>query len=491
MQQTFHFDELDQVSREYLLAIRRNQGDGAPGVYVPTSNWLPTIGMICGVVLVAVVLIFTLAPLDNPTGMAFLQTALLLTGGWMIVAAVRVWIGANFGTHLGHFVYADASRLWHVQGGRVTVIDLDGLVVAVATDNYNDGNYQNTTVELGLGGGRHVALNVNNLAGAHELVNYLNALAVTRTAGATAGGGAPWQFSAAAKGPLGGYYAPTSGRADPALEHSPAPQRVPRPLAGLIACGVIVLIGALTFYLMRELNVVMRDHAIFDLLKAAEQRRDPDNAEYLRVYLLDPRNTRHVDQVKEMLARHYDGPGGPVQTIRENGHDQELREKFADLVATLKAATWPAVSIRVTEEAGPGLEARGELTDESRAARAERMREKLAEGLCGAVGGEKLIRFVKVDDAKPLIDVTYKFAGTAEGRHEVECTVSVRRRPTEEPFTKTLTARLGGFVASFDHEAIEQAGRVSRAMTGRDHTSQRFLDPRFSHQNLGNPAFIP
>lgn len=497
MQQTLFLDELDDESRQYLVTVKNQQGEGAPGVFVPTTNWLPLIGLIVGIVLIGIVLIFTLAPLDNPFGMALLQTALLLPGGWMIVAALRVWIGAGVGTNLGHFVYADANRVWHAQGSKVTITELAGLEVAVATDNYNDGNYQNTTVEMGLRGGGHAAVTLNNLGGAHDLVNFLNALVVTRASGG--GQSTAVQLAAAAKGmALGGYYAPQYARGgeDPALANPPTPERISRPLAGWVACGVIVLIAVGTIFLMNALNVSMRDHAIFELLKQVEARRDSNNVDYLRTYLLDPRCTRNVEAVKEMLSRHYDAP---IQELRAKAGEQPLPAEFIKQVENVRKAAFPAVSLRVTEMAPEkGLEKGDDFTPGSRAARAVRVREKLAECLCGAVGGDKLLSFVEVpEDVKPQIEFVYGYVTIPAkapwpARQDFVGEFRFRLKPEDKETVVECPppdqpAAAGNPLDAMARECARHAGR---AMTGRYGDAEPFVDPTYRPGGL-NPGFNP
>src|SRR4051794_38517608 len=94
MPTTFVFEELDAATRDYLLAARDRQGKGMPGVFVKGSNALPLLGCILGPIIMFGVLFFTWVPdqiYTDPNKLAFLQTAGVLVGGWMVLAAFRSW----------------------------------------------------------------------------------------------------------------------------------------------------------------------------------------------------------------------------------------------------------------------------------------------------------------------------------------------------------------------------------------------------------------
>src|SRR5262245_12195001 len=162
MAQKYHLKELDEATQEYLLAVRDAEGDRMPGVFVPGKNYWPVVGVIVGPILIITVLIFTLGSLSDPVGTAMLQTAALMLGGWMIVAAIRVWVLQRGTNYLGHFTYADSARLYEASGTMVTITSLKKLLGANATDNYNEGAYQNTVIDLELardgGGGQTVTV---------------------------------------------------------------------------------------------------------------------------------------------------------------------------------------------------------------------------------------------------------------------------------------------------------------------------------------------
>ena len=94
MSTTFKFEELDGTTHDYLVAVRDSGGLGSPGVFASTKDTLPGCGCIAGPIVVVVTLLATLTTwagiiYDDPVGVALLQTAGLLVGGWLIAAGFR------------------------------------------------------------------------------------------------------------------------------------------------------------------------------------------------------------------------------------------------------------------------------------------------------------------------------------------------------------------------------------------------------------------
>jgi hypothetical protein len=176
--QTYPFETLDDATREYLRQARDSGGHKMPGIIVRKSNYLPAVGLVVGAFLIALTLVFTIPPsfFDSPLHTAMLQTAGFLSGGWLILAALRVWAMRNSHSYLGNFVYADALRIWDASGAKVTVTDIDELDEANATQNFNEGKYQNTTIDLSLKFSK-TSLTVHDEEGGRQLTAFLNCIA--------------------------------------------------------------------------------------------------------------------------------------------------------------------------------------------------------------------------------------------------------------------------------------------------------------------------
>ena len=94
MPQKFLFEELDASTRNYLIAVREGQGGGSPGVFAPTSSTLAGCGCVAGLVTIVATLLLTLTNwigviYDDPVRVALLQTAGIMLGAWLLMAAIR------------------------------------------------------------------------------------------------------------------------------------------------------------------------------------------------------------------------------------------------------------------------------------------------------------------------------------------------------------------------------------------------------------------
>jgi hypothetical protein len=451
MTQTYHIHELDDGTRRYLLAVAQRQGRGMPGVYVPVVDALPVVGMILGVILVVGVLALTLPPLDDPLNVAMLQTAGLLLGGWMILAAIRVWVARSQKRNFGYFIWADALRLWETKGYTVAVTELDTLADAGSVDNYQNNTYRNSRVNLVLEHGGY-SFTVSQRKYAQQLVGFFQALVGLRESESK-----PADNLGVLKR---GYHARDAagvrGGQDSAFREEfpalPEPQRAGRAPSGLFACLVIVLLGGVSLYEMHAINVPLRDDAIFDLV---QHQRPPA----LRAYLVDHRNTRHRGEVERSVARFYEAP---LSAVKTNAQDAELRDGFVALLTSLQKAVEPLVTIRVKEQ-------RGEF--EHADTREQELRKFLINSMKQSIGND-LVEFIEpLSDIAPLIDISYKFVPDKERHqaHRIEYTIQLRARPEEKGISKTFTSQKSWSEEERGNVPREAATEILLAMIGQTH----------------------
>ena len=477
MAKKYQLEQLDDATQDYLRAVRDRQGVGMPGLFAPRSFYLPIIGLISGIVVIIGVLILTLPPLElTPMKAALLQTAGLLLGGWMIVAAVRVWASAGSRRYLGHFVYADALTLYDVAGSTVTVVDLLGLHSANGVDNFNEGRYQSTSIELYLEKGQK-NLSLNNQEYARRLIVFLNGLAFIRSQGT----GELQNQSPAALSEMarrladgertGGEY--RAGQVESEFATLPVPQKTGRPSSGLIAYSVILALTVLGVIVLQAINGPLRDDAMFELVMY-EEPGFPVRPPALRFYLLHypPRDPgRHTNQVLNRLARLYEDPPAPhLQGVLPRlrtfpGRDETLGPAFVELASTLKTAVEPVISIRVKEERKDDDKANvpdGTFDLSQVKQREEQTRKHLVDGLTNVISDgtshhhqhadpklagqerEDMVAFVEVPtDVKPLFEVIYRVSRNpvaGEGPYLLEWTVNIRKTPDAPPVSKTWTS---------------------------------------------------
>ena len=121
------------------------------------------------------------------------------------------------------------------------------------------------------------------------------------------------------------------------------PTREGRAMPSVLPYIFLLLYATACFFIMAFIvNPPLRDDAIFE----AVMKEPSVEPRFLRAYLIDPRNTKHRDEVTKKLSGFYNQP---IAHVRQNGKDVELREGMAKLLESLRTADQPVVSVRVTE----------------------------------------------------------------------------------------------------------------------------------------------
>jgi hypothetical protein len=360
MTQTFIFEELDEATREYLLAVRDSAGEGAPGVFAPTTSTMPGCGCIAGPIILVVTALMTLTTwinliYDDPVKLAFLQTAGFLIGGWLLFAGIRTWTNQRSKSVAGNWVYVDPLHLYEAYHEQVAVTRLDDVIKGTYRHNTNDSSYQNSIVKIIRGNNPSITVKLKDPQRAEQMVSFLNYLA--------------W-----ARGPEGGDRAKLPPLSLGALASSVAlhdaeprdhegnldlnrvrldirtlpeePKREGRAAPHILPYIVLLIAGVGIFFLMAQvINPVVRDEAIYQAVI-----KEPCEPWYLRLYLLDERNTAHREEVLRRLSREYDEV---VAKLQNRPGDPNLRQGMINLLNSLKIAEQPVVSLKVTELSGP------------------------------------------------------------------------------------------------------------------------------------------
>ncbi|MBY0455896.1 MAG: hypothetical protein K2V38_01015 [Gemmataceae bacterium] len=450
MSTTFNFDELDDDTREYLTAVRDAEGDGAPGVFAPASDWLPGFGLIAGPIVIICTLVLTLTTwldivYNDPVGVALLQTAGFVVGGWLFFAKFRTGGRGNAGT----WVYVDPQNVYEAFREQVTVTPLDDLTDANGAAKHDDnGNYQNTTVNILLGKRAALTFTLTNEVRAEHMVTFLNYLAWARGRD----GGARGDLKPEEIGALAKYVVRTGdepkdadgnldlerARGQVNIDHVPEPAREGRSVPSVLPYAFIGLGAVACFVAMAfVVNPAVRDDAIYDLV-TKEPFVEP---RFLRAYLVDGRNTRHRDQVKQRLARFYESP---VAHAERNARDKQLGEAMAAVLGDLSKADQPVVSLRVVEtKSAPG-------TAGAKGSRETAVRTQFADGVNGAFAaefwgqpitmppgmvatepltpiGHQLIAFVEPPEGAPAVH--FDFAYAVEAPLVLVCSPALGLRP--------------------------------------------------------------
>lgn len=468
MSQTFNFEELDQATHDYLVAVRDAEGGGTPGVFVPGSDSLPGCGCVMGPIIIGTTLALTLTDWINmiqsePRALALLQTAGVLLGGWLLVAGFRGSKGSD--KVAGCWTYADPLYLYEAFREEVTVTPIDDVVEAQFTHNYNNGSYQNSVVTIRLSGTGVTTVNVSGEAPAERLVVYLNYLAWARGGE----GGDRANLPPASLGGLAKYVAKNDAEPLDAennidlnridLDVTEVPEEPIRDRAATPAFMpyVVMLIAAAVSYFAFAfvVNPPLRDGVVYDLVNK------PSMPLSLRRYLLDERNTKHRADATKRLEAFY---APAIAACRENTQNPALGEGMAKTFEALSTTISPVVTLRTTERAAP------DALKDGRAARESSLRTQFADGISQTLvtlssmytvpqppeGGQwqiappaigyQLVDFLEPpEDAKGAhIDISYTIEQIGP-QYTVKAVVEIRLKVDEEPVARSSITVPGAF----------------------------------------------
>ena len=375
----------------------------------------------------------------------------------MIVAALRVWTGGRSGRYAGHFVYVDPENLYEANGAKIEVTDLYDLRDAKASQNFNDGKYQNTAITVKVGKERKT-FEVNDEERGRRMAVFLNAVSYMRDGGEDGRDEELQKLSPEAMGAVAKQVARTGQFPDDprAAEDQegvriPQPKKEGRASTGLLAMLVTLVVGGLMFVGFRTMNKPFRDHAVFDKIKALPTKEQPP---FLRQYLLNPDFKSHRDEAQKMLEDYYDANA----RTNINGTDKQLAQALGDVVVGLKSKPAPVVSLVVCEEESPA----GQLP--SRAGRETAVQVKLADKWGTTIGDEMVVFASLADPDNPsapdrtavgMIEVKWKF--TPAGA--ITYTMLFRKSPDEQPILVKE-----GTVASAQADAANRAEQTVQAM---------------------------
>jgi hypothetical protein len=212
----------------------------------------------------------------------------------------------------------------------------------------------------------------------------------------------------------------------------PAPRREGTAPAGILALVLIVVLAVGGVFLLKQLNTIWRDDALFRLLsKGADASKRPVA---MREYLLDPRNTRHRDEAEAILQACYTPK---ADEIAREAKDAELGKGMADLVRALGKARQPLVSLRVKEDKSEV--AAVELNADRVAERAKQVQLRFTHTLTNFLGIYH-VEVVEVETATPMVEINYRFVPDPLNKLNmfVEWDVAVRERPNAAPVRKKL-----------------------------------------------------
>jgi hypothetical protein len=469
MSEKFVFEELDEATHDYLVAVRDGKGAGAPGVFAPSSSSMAGCGCIAGPIIILMTLAFTLTTwinviYDDPVRVALLQTAGILLGGWLLVAAIRSKATSGSRKVAGHWVYVDPLYMYEANREQITITPIDDAIEANFTHNYNNGNYQNSVIRILLGGNSVRQVTLNNESRAEQMVVFLNYLAWARGEGgdratlppASLGGLAKYvsRNDAEPKDPEGNI---NLNLVELDITEVPEqPTREGRAMPSFLPYVGILVAGLLIFYVMAyQINPKRRDDAIYSTITEHQWAIEP---RLLRAYLIDERNTRHRKDAQELLSKFYDAP---INHINQKAGNPTLGQGMVAVLESVRGPDQPVVSLRIKERF------EGKPSGKSGAEQRQKKLQEIVVGgnaVAGAGGGimdelarispvirppegqlqpplpppigHQLIAFVEApeDATNAHFDIVYNLIpGNAANRYLVEITIAVRTDVEGQP----------------------------------------------------------
>ena len=313
----FIFEELDQSSKDYLLAIGRNKGDGFPGVYTYKSNsWWAF--LLTGIVFLGCIPVVNFADtFAEPKAQAMLQTALFLVGGWFVILSFRRGGFFSTGSNLSSFIFVDGKYYWNWNHYSVDVVNIENIKLFECIYNLTTLTYDfklesdHGLVEMSFP--KHYEEFASKF---YSLLSYKYEKNKKLTErhfkqpkfkllhDLTFGILYSFQF--------GNYLKPVDGDdgfvldeafKDLSVECVPDPFKARNENVRILTYGISILVLGFVFFSFFQINIIVRDDQIWESIQTINS---DEKVYWLRIYLRDNRNTRHRDVAVKQLGLKYE-----------------------------------------------------------------------------------------------------------------------------------------------------------------------------------------
>jgi hypothetical protein len=367
-----------------------------------------------------------------------LMTAGLFTGGWLVLAWVRTLLDQRRADYIGYFKFVDPLYIWHGDGRGVWVTLIEDIRKLSVRPQYSpQGVPTGATVRIKVKGDS-VDLDLKSLAKADEVADFLDSVPQDK------------DLSPADQGFYALYtidhdgeelrraraYSVEEDRSiqgvaelveDRAVEKIPDPEKARMGMTWWRYPVVVAAMVAL-FVVCRWICKAQHDHAVYDLVRN-------DKAGMLRAYLVDPRNTRHREEIQQRVNQVHDAA---AQRILQRGRDHNLKNGLAAIVLELKPNPRPIVAIgfKQSHTTEGNVADGGAFSPTMVKLRHEALQKNLCDHLTNVVG-EDVVAYGAVPDGEPaMIEISYAVTlkpnppGVfAQGICEVDWTVTVSTDP--------------------------------------------------------------
>jgi len=276
---TFIFEELDQPSKDYLLAIGKNKGDGFPGFYTykPNSWWA---FLVAGVVFLGGIPVINFVDtFAEPKAQAMLQTALFLVGGWLMILSFRRGGFFSNASDLCSFFYVDGKYYWNWNHYSVDVVNIENIKSFDYSLNEQFKTYDFKVDCIH----RVIQISVLN----EELATKLYSLF--------------FYISKQEKNFDDDFLVDETFK-NISPDGVPDPFKARNEKVRVLNYGFSFLFLGLAFYLFLQINIVFRDQQVWESIQTINS---DEKVYWLRIYLRDPRNIRHRDEAFKQLGDKY------------------------------------------------------------------------------------------------------------------------------------------------------------------------------------------
>ena len=307
---TFIFEELDEPSKDYLLAIGRNKGDGFPGVYIYNYIFGGSF-LLTGIVFLGGIPFVNFADtFAEPKAQAMLQTALFLLGGWFVMLWFRRKGYFSTASNLNSFIFVDEKYYWNWSYYSVDVINIENIKFFECVRNDANQTYDfHLESDHGLVKMAISKRDEESASKLYSLLSYKYEKNKKLNDGHFPERKWKWLYVLTFGDPK--HLKPVDGDDGFVLDESfkdlssecvPDPFKARNENIRILNYGFSILVLGFVFFAFFQIDIFVRDGQIWESIQTINS---DEKVYWLRIYLRDPRNIRHRDEAFKQLGYKY------------------------------------------------------------------------------------------------------------------------------------------------------------------------------------------
>jgi len=308
---TFIFEELDEPSKDYLLAIGRNKGDGFPGVYIYNYIFGGSY-LLTGIVFLGGIPFVNFADtFAEPKAQAMLQTALFLLGGWFVMLWFRRKGYFSTASNLNSFIFVDEKYYWNWSYYSVDVINIENIKFFECVRNDANQTYDfHLESDHGLVKMAISKRDEESASKLYSLLSYKYEKNKKLNDGHFPERKWKWLYVLTFGDPK--HLKPVDGDDGFVLDESfkdlssecvPDPFKARNENIRILNYGFSILVLGFVFFAFFQIDIFVRDDQIWESIQTINS---DEKVYWLRIYLRDNRNTRHRDEAVKQLGLKYE-----------------------------------------------------------------------------------------------------------------------------------------------------------------------------------------